>query len=417
VLNLRVRRHTERGAVTTIVAILLGFGVVMGMSALVIDVGNLYAEREQLQSGADAGAYAVARACVTNGCDSAAGVATQVQLARRFAERNATDGQASVSEVCGRWGALPACDTPATNLTRCLRDPDPTETYVEVRVHTRMPDGSPLLPPTFAGGLAGDGFNGTKVGACARVSAVVEPAPAVGALWADSTTDVLGGALSIRSAYVNVTGLVHSNANLVVAGSLVTLPSGVEYVTTMQTPGSLVTAPNPRRVAARPATGTVNVADYRPGGSRASGANYTAIPASQCVAGRWAPTTLPTGIVYVPCGFSVSSANVTLRALVVAEGPISIRGSAITVDPGVPGSPALVSASNATPAIEVAGSNNRVYGSIQALNGRVDLLGSNDLYQCGVIAKTIDIGGSYAQVRADSACSAGTGRTRLWLSG
>src|ERR1043165_3858879 len=70
----RRRRPGERGAVAVTVAILLGGGVLLGFAALVVDVGQLYAEREELQSGADAAALAVAKACATqtkhDGCIS-----------------------------------------------------------------------------------------------------------------------------------------------------------------------------------------------------------------------------------------------------------------------------------------------------------------------------------------------------------
>jgi uncharacterized membrane protein len=48
------RRTSEHGAVAALVAVLLAAGVLFGSGALVIDVGLLYSEREQLQSGADA---------------------------------------------------------------------------------------------------------------------------------------------------------------------------------------------------------------------------------------------------------------------------------------------------------------------------------------------------------------------------
>src|SRR5690606_25022436 len=49
----RRRRRGERGAVTTLVAVLLAGNVLLGMAALALDVGLYYVEREELQSGAD----------------------------------------------------------------------------------------------------------------------------------------------------------------------------------------------------------------------------------------------------------------------------------------------------------------------------------------------------------------------------
>lgn len=57
----RLNLDDEGGAVTVIVAILLP--VLLGMSALVVDVSRVYQERRELQNGADAAALAVAENC------------------------------------------------------------------------------------------------------------------------------------------------------------------------------------------------------------------------------------------------------------------------------------------------------------------------------------------------------------------
>ena len=56
----------ERGSVTTIVAALFGFMVILGATSLSIDVGSLMWERRQLQAGADAASLAMARLCALN---------------------------------------------------------------------------------------------------------------------------------------------------------------------------------------------------------------------------------------------------------------------------------------------------------------------------------------------------------------
>ena len=58
-------RRDDGGAVATVVAILLAGGVLLGFLALVVDVGQIYVEREELQTGADAAVLAVAKACAT----------------------------------------------------------------------------------------------------------------------------------------------------------------------------------------------------------------------------------------------------------------------------------------------------------------------------------------------------------------
>jgi hypothetical protein len=157
----------DRGAVATVFGILLSGGVLLGLMALVVDVGQLYVERGELQSGADAAALAVARACATNtpDCRDLPAVRT---LAQRYLNDNASDGVSKLDVLCGR---LPfrEIDCPAenTNLTACLGSPPTIGNYVEVRVVTEMADGRLVLPPSFAQAVFPD-FDGVGVGACGR---------------------------------------------------------------------------------------------------------------------------------------------------------------------------------------------------------------------------------------------------------
>jgi hypothetical protein len=170
-----LRRTDDRGAVATVVAILLAGGVLLGFLSLVVDVGRIYVEREELQTGADAAALAVAKACATaaTACLTHDGL---LDLAQSYADANSSDGVSKVSGVCGRLSAapgvpLPACDPPVGNLTDCLGGEPLDGPYVEVRVSTQLPDGSLVLPPVFAQTMAGNaGFDGAAVGACARAT-------------------------------------------------------------------------------------------------------------------------------------------------------------------------------------------------------------------------------------------------------
>lgn len=149
-----------------VVAVVLGGGVLIGMGAVVVDVGQLYLEREQLQTGADAGSLAVALNCV-NGATCTA--AAQTSIAVTYAKKNAADGRAN-AQVCINGVGCPAWDTAA----RCPALPIPPAgtsagSFVEVRTTTVTASGSTLLPPTFAGALAGQPYQGKRVGACARV--------------------------------------------------------------------------------------------------------------------------------------------------------------------------------------------------------------------------------------------------------
>jgi Putative Flp pilus-assembly TadE/G-like len=178
------RRPDDRGAVATVFALLLGGGVLLGVMALVVDVGQIYVERDELQGGADSAALAVAKACANDvsDCDTLDGVR---ELAQRYANDNAADGVSEVAEVCG-WlpGVLPECGPSPTNLTACLGGPPANTDYVEVHLSTRLPDGRLVLPPTFAQAMSSS-FDGVSVGACARAS------------WSPDDLTILAATISI----------------------------------------------------------------------------------------------------------------------------------------------------------------------------------------------------------------------------
>jgi Flp pilus assembly protein TadG len=79
------RMNAEDGSVATMVVISLV--VLLGVGALVLDIGNLYWERRQLQNAADAAALAAAQD-LTSGQDAATALAT----ARNFADENNVRG-------------------------------------------------------------------------------------------------------------------------------------------------------------------------------------------------------------------------------------------------------------------------------------------------------------------------------------
>ncbi len=85
------RIRDERASTVVIVALLLV--VLMGMAAVVVDVGALYQERRELQNGADAGALAVAKDCAVGDCGP------YHTTAQALAGPNAGDDLATVDDV------------------------------------------------------------------------------------------------------------------------------------------------------------------------------------------------------------------------------------------------------------------------------------------------------------------------------
>jgi Putative Flp pilus-assembly TadE/G-like len=159
----RVQRvQGERGAIGVLVAILLGVGVLFGMGALVIDVGQLYQNRAELQNGADAAALAVAKSCVQGTCTPS--------IATSYADANAsslTGGTAFVNMVCVNGSVT--FGTGTCTDKHCPANPSVGTKYVDIETSTELSNGSHLLPPVFARTLAGNGnYQGTTVYACAQ---------------------------------------------------------------------------------------------------------------------------------------------------------------------------------------------------------------------------------------------------------
>jgi hypothetical protein len=170
------------------------------MGALVVDLGLLYVEREELQTGADAGALAVAAACAEGPAECTQSKMDPLAEAG-YADVNSADGLADAT-VCGH--GIPSLgveceDTPDVgNLTDCLPMSMASPAvpagapYVEVRTTTELPDGDFAIPPAFAGTITG--YGGATIRACSRVSwgpagrARLEPAMAISRCFWEANT-------------------------------------------------------------------------------------------------------------------------------------------------------------------------------------------------------------------------------------
>jgi hypothetical protein len=163
---MRRLRHdnNDEGAVAVLVALLLSGGVLLGMGALVIDVGTLAVEREQLQSGADAAAWAIAATCAKN--ETAPGCIAPNDLAAGY-------GRASVNdESAGSYATVAKCQTvcaPVDGPHQCPAVPaNLTGGIAQVGTSTLNDDGTDLLPPVLAQALDSD-YRGSTVTACSQV--------------------------------------------------------------------------------------------------------------------------------------------------------------------------------------------------------------------------------------------------------
>lgn len=135
----RLSPQGDDGAVAAFVAVLCV--VLFGAGALAIDVGAMYAERRQLQNGADAAALAIALGCAK---DQISCQVASVNVAAQYANANANDGETNV----GR----PLIDSAAGTVT--------------IDTST-LNDGSRALPPVFGRVLQGNEYDGVTVRATA----------------------------------------------------------------------------------------------------------------------------------------------------------------------------------------------------------------------------------------------------------
>jgi len=115
-----VRRDGEEGAVAVVVAVLAV--VLLGFAALAIDVGALFWERAQLQSGADAGSLAVAqdiaRGIVDGDAQPGTGALGDPYLgtADGYADANAADGASDAESLEHRVLGAQAGEVTVTTL-------------------------------------------------------------------------------------------------------------------------------------------------------------------------------------------------------------------------------------------------------------------------------------------------------------
>jgi Flp pilus assembly protein TadG len=91
----RDKQAKDSGAITVIVALLMV--VLLGSVAIAVDVGVIYSERAQLQSGADAAAIGMAQKCARDATDPIC--STTSTLATSLANQNALDGMSKVHSV------------------------------------------------------------------------------------------------------------------------------------------------------------------------------------------------------------------------------------------------------------------------------------------------------------------------------
>jgi Flp pilus assembly protein TadG len=159
--RLMSRLDDDSGAISILVTFLIASGVVIGLLAMVVDIGRLFNERRVLANGADAAALAVARECAIDDeqCETSA-----PSIASSLADANAGPDEVSrLDELCGS-GDLGACRALGSHAWEC-QTADNYPNYARVRTSTEESDGGTLVPSVFAQAF---GFDGQGMWACSQ---------------------------------------------------------------------------------------------------------------------------------------------------------------------------------------------------------------------------------------------------------
>ena len=169
--RLRRRAGGDRGAVTALVAILMSSGVLLGMTAYAVDIGTLYAYRDQALNAANAAALAAAELCNRPGtrCGGLDDAVARANIPGGGVKLQSTTFGDAVCGLDKDTGQLSPCDINPGRAKACFSAADTSTSYAEVHATTTPPDSSTVYPPTFAGSVI-PGYNPYGIQVCSRVA-------------------------------------------------------------------------------------------------------------------------------------------------------------------------------------------------------------------------------------------------------
>ena len=137
------RLSNERGAVSTVVALLMI--PLLGFAALSVDVAHLYLVRQQLQSGTDAAAFAVAQDCARAACGSS------TATAQTMLTQNLRTGTASPTVTLTSGRVQVAATSTVSNYFAPVLGVDTSQVRARATVRYGAPTGGrAVLPLAFS---------------------------------------------------------------------------------------------------------------------------------------------------------------------------------------------------------------------------------------------------------------------------
>jgi len=117
--------------------------VLMGFTALAVDVGSIYSDRQQLQNGADAAALAIAQSCQRGNC---------IDTADKYVKANKLDGQATGKAVINTTAGSVTVEADSThqNWFAGVLGMPTTDSRRSATATYGDPSGGPVLPIAFS---------------------------------------------------------------------------------------------------------------------------------------------------------------------------------------------------------------------------------------------------------------------------
>ena len=157
---------SDTGAIGLIFAIVVGSGVLFGLLALSVDVGNIYTERRVVQNAADVAALSGAMKCAKGECSQV----TVQSLTTGYTNPSSPDSVTAVTSVCKQFPGAAGCAAPSVKAMDCRSVPATLTKYIRVYTRSLDPSGSSLLIPWISNAIAESINAGTTVTACSQAA-------------------------------------------------------------------------------------------------------------------------------------------------------------------------------------------------------------------------------------------------------
>ncbi len=393
-LNQDIYRRADQAG-QALVVLALALVALIGFVGLGLDGAEAFAQRRKMQNAADAAALAGARELAVAPTDEA-------RIYHRIQEYTVTRNEAT---------SFRGTYYPGSVQIRAFGSPPPGQQGVCVTARVDY-------PPNFIR-LLGIATMGIEASACAATLPPLCPF----AIWGNNAT--CGNTLNLRSNNLAISGSVHSNSWVKNTGVANSINGRCEYGDGINTPQPLTVNPGPPVQVPTETTYPIqyNIADYQPGGAKASAAQaassyFTPAP------GLFTPGV--DGLYYVDGDAQISAGTgAVLDITVVATGKITWTDSNATITPYVDGlwlfttfptlgDPCNVDAT--VPAISLSGNSSTWKGVVFSPFGRIAYNGNTGTsYTGSLVGDTVDLRGNGGSINTGD-CPTLPGSARLILN-